>query len=247
MTGPTAATPLNGQETVVACWRALAATSPGAMLVVTPHSVVAVFPSFAPWNNAIVLSPHNVDLAAEVVRVSDVYHRAQVSSWAFWVPSPAMSLNEPDEITKVPGLKRDATTLVMQASAGETRALWDAARPASIADAIRATDEPIPTSELDGIDTDSRLLAGWVVLDDEVAVAGAYRYLHGTDCGIYAVGTAPDWRRRGIGKRLVAHIMADAARHGARTATLQSVPAARRMYEWLGFEAVGRYEEWVPA
>jgi hypothetical protein len=41
--------------------------------------------------------------------------------------------------------------------------------------------------------------------------------------------------------------MADAARHGARTATLQSVPAARRMYEWLGFEAVGRYEEWVPA
>ena len=136
----------------------------------------------------------------------------------------------------------------MKASADETRAAWGAVRPASIADAIRASDEPIRTNALDEseIDIDAPL-AGWVALDGDVAVAGAYRYLHGSDCGIYAVGTAPAWRHRGIARRLVDHIIAEAARRGARTATLQSVREARGLYESLGFAAVGRYEEWVPA
>jgi ribosomal protein S18 acetylase RimI-like enzyme len=244
----TATTPLAGQETLVACLRVFAASSPGAVLLQLPQSVVAVFPSFAPWNNAIVLSPHDVDLATEVRRVSEVYQGAQVGSWAFWVPSPAVSFDEPDAISEIPGLKRDITTLVMKASADETRTAWEAVRPASIADAIRATDEPIPTNALDESEIDiDATIAGWVAIDGEVAVAGAYRYLHGSDCGIYAVGTAPAWRRRGIAGRLVDHIMADAARRGARTATLQSVPEARGLYESLGFAAVGRYEEWVPA
>jgi ribosomal protein S18 acetylase RimI-like enzyme len=71
--------------------------------------------------------------------------------------------------------------------------------------------------------------------------------VYGDDCGIYAVGTAPEWRRRGIARTLVQHALADSHRRGARTASLQSTPMAVTLYESLGFEAVGRYEEWVRA
>jgi len=41
------------------------------------------------------------------------------------------------------------------------------------------------------------------------------------------------------------HVLADAQRRGARTATLQSTRMGLPLYESLGFEPVGRYEEWV--
>jgi ribosomal protein S18 acetylase RimI-like enzyme len=247
VTAFSATTPLSGQETVVACWRALSASSPGAILLETPASVVAVFPSFAPWNNVIVGSPHEVDLAAEVRRVSGVYRHAEVESWAFWVPSTAVTFEAADDVSEIPGLTRDTTTLVMEASTSDARPVFAAARAVPIDDAIRAADEPVPMHEVGEIDIDDAPLAGWVAVDGDVAIAGAYRYLHGSDCGIYAVGTVPEYRRRGIAGRLIAHIIRDAACRGARTATLQSVPNAQRLYESLGFEAVGRYEEWVPA
>jgi hypothetical protein len=45
----------------------------------------------------------------------------------------------------------------------------------------------------------------------------------------------------------VEHVLADAYRCSARTATLQSTPMGQPLYESLGFQAVGRYEEWVSA
>jgi GNAT superfamily N-acetyltransferase len=80
---------------------------------------------------------------------------------------------------------------------------------------------------------------------DGLAVAGAWSHLHGTDCGVYAVGTHPDRRRRGIGGALVEHVLAEAQRSGARTASLQSTRMGRSLYAALGFTTVGRYEEWV--
>ena len=80
---------------------------------------------------------------------------------------------------------------------------------------------------------------------DGLAVAGAWSHLHGTDCGIYAVGTHPAWRRRGIGGALLEHVLADAWRSGARTASLQSTRMGASLYVSRGFTAVGRYEEWI--
>ncbi|HEY7137304.1 MAG TPA: GNAT family N-acetyltransferase [Acidimicrobiia bacterium] len=80
-------------------------------------------------------------------------------------------------------------------------------------------------------------------MQDGLAVAGAWGFLHRGECGLYAVGTVPEWRRRGLARTLVAHVLADARSRGARTATLQSTPMARTLYESLGFAPVGRYEE----
>jgi predicted acetyltransferase len=75
---------------------------------------------------------------------------------------------------------------------------------------------------------------------------GAWTYHHGRDVGVYAVGTVPEWRGRGLARALVLHALADAYRHGARTASLQSTPMGEPLYRSLGFRPAGRYEEWVP-
>ncbi len=84
-----------------------------------------------------------------------------------------------------------------------------------------------------------------MLVHDGVAVAGAWSVIHEQDCGIYAVGTQPEWRRRGFARSLMEHVLADARARGARTATLQSTPLGEPLYASLGFRAAGRYEEWV--
>ncbi len=82
---------------------------------------------------------------------------------------------------------------------------------------------------------------------DGLAVAGAWSLVAGTDCGLYAVATAPAWRRRGLARALMRGVLGDAYRRGARTASLQSTPMGEPLYASLGFSPVGRYDEWVPA
>jgi predicted acetyltransferase len=76
-------------------------------------------------------------------------------------------------------------------------------------------------------------------------VAATWSFVEGADCGLYTVGTVPAMRRRGFARALVEHVLADAQRAGARTATLQSTRMGQPLYESLGFEPVGRYEEWI--
>jgi len=235
---------LPGQETLLASWGALARISDGARLVRTAAATAAVFPRWAPLNNAIV--PNGNDAAATAaVELMGVYARAGVDSWALWIPSAAPDLDAPDEVRRMDGFSRDTTTLVMRASLPPGLHSHDGVVRASIADASRAGDEPVPFIDL-GNPEEEPGVAGWVMLHDAVAVAGAWSFLHEEDCGIYAVGTAPRWRRRGLARNLVEHVLADARRRGARTATLQSTRMAQQLYQSLGFEPAGRYEEWVP-
>jgi ribosomal protein S18 acetylase RimI-like enzyme len=184
-----AMTVLPGQETLLACWRALATFSPGAQVAHTADTEIALFPGWAPLNNAILLEGGD-DLDANVeeaaTALTELYQRAGVDTWALWIPS-------------------------------------------------RATDFDAPG------------LTGWVLVRGGIVVAGAWTIVHERDCGIYAVETVTEWRRRGFASALMQHVFADARRHGAETATLQFTPMGRHLYASLGFEAVGRYEEWVPA
>ena len=227
-----------GQETLLASWAALAQLSPGARLERRDAVAVAVFPQWAPLNNAIALA------APDPTEAAAVFAAAGVSAWAFWVPSTATDLDAPDGVGSVAGCKRDTTTLIMTAELGPQLRAHDGIVRTSIASATRAGDEPVPVGELgepDGISG----LSGWAYVVDGSAVAGAWSHLHGTDCGVYAVGTHPAWRRRGIGAALVEHVLAAARRSGARTASLQSTRMGQSLYAALGFVSVGRYEEWI--
>ena len=114
----------------------------------------------------------------------------------------------------------------------------------SIATATRATDEPVSLRDI-GEPEAVPNLDGWVLIHDQVAVAGAWSFVHDRDCGLYAVGTAPGWRRQGSARALVEHVLAHAQHRGARTASLQSTRMGHPLYESLGFQAAERYEEWA--
>jgi ribosomal protein S18 acetylase RimI-like enzyme len=239
---------LAGQQTLLACWEALAQISWGARLVSESSAAVAVFPTWAPLNNAIVLN--SCDPPMTIARqVASIYAAAGVSHWALWLPSPVADLDAGDDVVEVddlPGLRRDTTTLVMQATLSPGLRLNDAVVRTSVATATRAGDEPVHVGDLEEPDQVPGLSA-WVMVEGNYAIAGAWSFLRERDCGIYAVGTVPGWRRRGIARALTEHALSDAVRRGARTATLQSTRMGRRLYEGIGFEPVGRYEEWVPS
>jgi ribosomal protein S18 acetylase RimI-like enzyme len=238
---------LPGQATLIESWRALARSSAGATIDVRATSVAAVFPAWEPLNNAIALVPPTdaEATAAEVAQLGQRFADVGVDVWAYWIATTTRELASPDAAV-VPGLARDDTTLVMCAALDRDYARHDAAVATSIASALIAGDEPLPRDQVEPPRADEEHDA-WVFVDDGVAVASVWTYLHDGDCGVYAVGTAPGWRRRGIAHALMEHALGDARRRGARTASLQSTPMGVPLYRSLGFEAVGRYEEWRSA
>ena len=240
---------LAGEETVVASWAALAALSHGAELIRTDDAVAAVFPAWAPLNNAIVLGP--------------------ADAW----PRPTGRLGGRGGVRGGAGARLVA--VVAQHGGGLRRGRRDHRAPPPVAGhdhaghahgpARRPTTgrqgRPhldrvlIPRLRRDGRRARARAsrragatgLDGWVLVHDGLAVAGAWTYRHGDDCGVYAVGTVPEFRRRGYALALVEHVLAESRGRGATTASLQSTTMGQPLYARLGFEAVGRYEEWIHA
>jgi ribosomal-protein-alanine N-acetyltransferase len=76
--------------------------------------------------------------------------------------------------------------------------------------------------------------------DEAVAYGGIWLMVDEAHITTFAV--LPDWRRRGIGGRLLLAVLELAERHGARVATLEvrvSNLAARMLYARFGFAPVG--------
>jgi GNAT superfamily N-acetyltransferase len=236
---------LPGEETLIGSWTALTQLSPAARMINTSAVTTAVFPTWAPLNNAILqIAPDDRGAEDAVLQLTACYAEAGVATWALWVRSGITNLDAPDAGPKIGGLQRDTTTLVMHATLSSGRQLQDGVVRTSIATATRAGDEPVRRADLE-LPDDVPGLTGWVMLHEGVAIAGAWSFLNGRDCGIYTVGTQPEWRRHGFARALTDHVLADAWRRGARTASLQSTPMGEPLYVSLGFQAAGRYEEWL--
>ena len=88
----------------------------------------------------------------------------------------------------------------------------------------------------------NRLAHYLVVRAGARAVAYAGIWLMVDEAHITTFAVLPDWRRRGIGGRLLLALLELAAERGARVATLEvrvSNVAARRLYQQFGFRPVG--------
>jgi ribosomal protein S18 acetylase RimI-like enzyme len=187
-----------------------------------------------------------VAAAVAAVELTSVYLAAGVGAWALWMPSRARDLDAPDAVREIDGMKHDTTTLVMQAAMPSGLQRHDEVVGVSLAALMRiANDELVPAADL-GKPEAAPGLSVWAMVQDGMAVGCAYGFVHGSDCGVYAVGTLPPWRRRGLARALTEHVLAEAGRHGARTATLQSTQMGQHLYEAFGFQPAGRSEEWVP-
>jgi ribosomal protein S18 acetylase RimI-like enzyme len=69
-------------------------------------------------------------------------------------------------------------------------------------------------------------------------VSVAIALVLGNDVAVHYVATDMEYRRRGLGTRVVRAVLADAQARGMRSATLQSTAEAYRVYERLGFRRV---------
>ncbi|HEX4015571.1 MAG TPA: GNAT family N-acetyltransferase [Frankiaceae bacterium] len=237
---------LAGQQTLLACWNALAGLSPGARLVQTEGAAVAVFPSWAPLNNAVLVGRH--DQASEMATadaVRRVYAAAGVPAWALWRSSPTADLDGADARAKLGALTRDTTTLVMQLSMPPGLEFHEAVIPASIDTVARFDEESRMTSADVGTPDDVPGLYGWAILHEGEVASMAWSYEYLGECGVYAVETLPRFRRRGLATSLMRHLLAAAQERGAQTATLQSTRMGQPLYASLGFTPQGRYEEWI--
>jgi GNAT superfamily N-acetyltransferase len=235
---------LPGQPALVESWRRLAATSPRASVTQLAFGVAAVFPEWSALNNAIVDPRADAADAADGLRA--FYSAAGLANWALWIASSARDFVADDLVDELNGFRRDTTTLVMEAALGTRRDVDARIVRTSVATATRSTDEPVPVAEVDEREVLGPDVEGWVLVENGLAVSGALSVIHNGDCGVYAVGTTPAWRRRGYARALLEGILDDAVVRGASTASLQSTPEAESIYAAFGFRPVGRYEEWVP-
>jgi ribosomal-protein-alanine N-acetyltransferase len=70
------------------------------------------------------------------------------------------------------------------------------------------------------------------------------------ECHLLNVCVHPQYQRRGLGRRMVEHLLGDAARKGVSLALLEvrvSNQAAYRLYLQLGFDEVGIRKNYYPA
>jgi ribosomal-protein-alanine N-acetyltransferase len=83
----------------------------------------------------------------------------------------------------------------------------------------------------------------WVTEVDGRVVAMLVGWLLVDEIHIATIATHPDYRRQGIGRRLLSHALTRAMEEGARSSFLEvreSNLAAQEMYRQFGYQATGR-------
>lgn len=208
-------------------WDALAAPHADATVVRGPGFVALRHPRHPVLTNVALLDPGAVDDALAAVAPGP---------FAAWSRDAAG-----DAALAAAGLRPDVGTVPMLApldglpEAGARAAGVRAAAPAVVAG-------------LNGVDP--ALVAGVPGVRAYVTAGGEAGLLLqpvDDDVVVSFVVTRPDVRRQGWASGLLVAALHAARADGAATATLQSTPDGRRLYERLGFVAVGRWQEWVPA
>ena len=212
--------------TLMASWTELARATqgtvergPGHFAARSPQEV---------YNNALLLDADSATLEA----LDHFYERSQ--RWALWSPD-----RRTDDLARSAGLV-------------EAEGTTDMARPLddlSLDGDPEAGVEPVDVSAvaaLNGLPPDvvdgARGFIGLAV----PGRAGVLLFRHEDDVQLSFLSTAPAHRRRGFGRSVVMAALAHARTDGARTASLQSTPAAVSLYRRAGFAVVGRWAEWTP-
>lgn len=209
-------------------WRGFAAGRPCAEVVEAPGLLALRHPDPV-FANAVLLA-------------ADALPRALALSSA--APSSAVWTRADDAETTGAvhraGLHRDVVTTPMVRSLDLP--LPDVALP------VELDADPARVCRLNGVDPD--LLTGvpglrCVATADDTAVLVVQDV--GDDAVLSFVTTHPTARGRGLATAVTAAALHDAVRRGRTGAVLQATPAAQGLYTRLGFVAVGRWQEWVPA
>ena len=237
---------VRGAQTLVASWKAYARGAQGAAVRHLPGVAAALFPhepERGVYNNALLERDlGDGSRAAALDALEAAYAVAGVSRFAAWTPGTDLPLRRDLERR---GYTLDTSTRAMGLSLDDLDLPRPQIRlePASWEEYLRA--EGLPPTFL--ADADHAAFHALVTRVNGEIVGSALAYDHGSDCGIYNVSTAEQFRRRGLGTALTAAQLYDAQARGRRTASLQSTALAERVYAAAGFRDLGRILEYLPA
>jgi GNAT superfamily N-acetyltransferase len=233
-----------GMRTLVASWAAYARGTDGAAVYRLPGVSVAVFPAgpeHAVYNNAALeLDLGPAERAAALDAMQTAYSATGVTGFAAWVHQSDLPMRSDLERR---GYRLQESTRAMGMPAADVRLPRPELDlgPPDWTQYLRILG--VPPGLLDGVDHGSfRLLIAR--LGGE-SVAAAMAFDSGGDCGIYNVSTLERARRRGLGTALTAMHVYDALDRGCDTASLQSTPAAERIYATVGFRDLGLILEYT--
>jgi ribosomal protein S18 acetylase RimI-like enzyme len=235
-----------GSATLLASWAAYARGATGAALRRLPGVAAAVFPAGPErtvYNNALLercLPTEARRVAVDAMEAA--YAGAGVHEFAAWV-------HESDAAMRADLEARRYQVVESTRAMGVALADLPPARPAVAVEAVGWTAylrlEGLPPDFLAAADHAALHVLGARV-DGELAGA-ALAYDHAGDCGIFNVGTTPQYRRRGLATALTLVQLHDAAARGCVTASLQSTPMAERVYAAVGMRDLGRILEYAPS
>lgn len=240
-------------RSLLASWAALAERAAGAAIRPAGGADAAVFPhgqAGEVFNNAL-LRGDGSDLPGTLSALRSVYAETGVEQFALWVHE---SRRDALAVAADAGWRETESTRAMAADLAVAAA--PAAEAASVAEPVgvrveRLT-EPGELFTLNGVGAD--LLDGWppgargfVARDgDGRVLSGAMAFHLDGDCEIGFVSTDPAARRRGLARRVLAALLADAVAAGCATATLHATPVAESLYAAAGFRDLGRMVELSP-
>lgn len=237
-----------GEDTLLACWEAIAAGTPGAAVIRMAGVAAAVFPhgpERSVYNNAVLeAGVGRTGRAAALDAMEAAYAAAGVTDFAAWVHEGDAPMRADvaargyavTETTRAMGMALEDVRL--------PRPELDLAPPDWTAYAAYLEAVGAPPGLLRGVDPAAFHLL--VARDGRDHVGTALAFDAGDDCGIYNVSTVERARRRGLGTALTARLAHDALERGCATATLQSTPMAERLYAGVGFRDLGQIIEFGP-
>jgi GNAT superfamily N-acetyltransferase len=85
----------------------------------------------------------------------------------------------------------------------------------------------------------------WIAMGDEGPMGTVSMTPTGDTAGVTLMATPPEHQRKGIGRALLTHVIADYRRRGVERFHLGSSEAGRRLYASLGFELVADLPVWI--
>ncbi len=236
---------LRGAETLLASWEEYARGATGAAVQRSPGVVTAVFPNEperSVYNNALLERDLSAaERAAALDAVEAAYVAADIQRFAVWMHESDAEMRKDVERR---GYSLDTSTRAMGMALCDIRLPRPEIElgPSDWFEYLRIVG--VPPSFLGGADPGAYHVL--VARLDGENVASAMAFDHGSDCGIYNVGTVEHARRRGLGTALTALHVHDALARGCQTASLQSTETAERVYAAVGFRDLGRILEYVP-
>jgi GNAT superfamily N-acetyltransferase len=95
-------------------------------------------------------------------------------------------------------------------------------------------------------DLDGRTIRRYVALDDERIIAWAASITVGEHTWVQSMYVVRSYRRRGIGKAILARLLRDDRAHGAKASFLTASHAGAMLYPHVGFETIGQLLLYTP-